>query len=84
MSLAVALCIAWVFASTLVAFLPLRLQYLPGMLLLLSAPALIIYVGASHGWIWVLPAALAFLSMYRNPLRYLWQTWRDRKTGERT
>lgn len=79
MSLSIALALGWVFASTIVAFLPMQRQYLPGGLLLLAAPLLIAYLGLSHGWIWVLPASLAFLSMYRNPLRYLWRKWRGKQ-----
>ena len=67
------LSILWVLASTIVAFLPMRLQYLPGGLLMLSAPVLILAIGVQYGWIWALPALLAFLSMYRNPVRYLWR-----------
>ena len=70
------LAILWVLASTIVAFLPMRLQYLPGGLLMLSAPVLILAIGMQYGWVWALPALLAFLSMYRNPFRYLWRTWR--------
>ena len=65
-------CIAWVFASAGVAMLPMRQQYVPGVALLLAAPILI-------GWIWVdvawwagFAALLAFVSMFRNPLRFFW------------
>lgn len=76
MSVSVLCAVMWVFASTLVAFLPMQRQYLPGGLLLFSAPALIVFLGYQHGWFWVLPATLAFVSMYRNPLRYFWRRWR--------
>ena len=70
------LAILWVLASTVVALLPMRLQYLPGGFLLFTAPMLIVAIGVQHGWAWMIPAVLAFLSMYRNPLRYFWRKWR--------
>ena len=67
------LCILWVFASVLVALLPMRLQYVPGVLLLLAAPVLIFEIAKAVG-IWIaLAAVVAFVSMYRNPLRYFWK-----------
>ncbi len=61
----------WVVAATLVAFLPMRYQIVPGLGLLLSAPVLIWGIGAAYGWIPVLLATAAFVSMFRRPLRYL-------------
>ncbi len=61
----------WVLASAIVAMLPMRRQYAPGLLLLLAAPVLLIYIGLEHGWIWAILGLLAFVSMFRNPLRYL-------------
>jgi len=63
----------WVIAATIVAFLPLRYQYAPGILLLLSAPVLIFFIGRELGWLPAGLAVLAFLSMFRNPLRYFWK-----------
>ena len=80
MSLSLALGALWVLASTIVAFLPMRHQYIPGGTLMFLAPLLILFIGFQHGWIWVVPALLAFLSMYRNPLRYLWRKWRGLPT----
>ena len=71
MSLPLILACLWVVAASIVAFLPLRLQYVPGLLLLLIAPVLILWIGATHGWLWSLPAALALISMFRRPLAYL-------------
>lgn len=72
------LCIFWVFASALVAMLPMRWQYVPGVALLLAAPVLIFLIAQALG-AWVAIAALAaFGSMYRNPLRYFWK----RLTGQ--
>jgi len=66
------LCITWVFASAAVAMLPMRYQYVPGIALLIAAPVLIALI-----WVQVAPwaalaAIAAFVSMFRNPLRYLW------------
>ena len=63
----------WVFAATVTAFLPMRRQMVPGVALLVLAPVLIAWIGMHHGWFWVIPAALAFLSMFRNPLIYFWK-----------
>lgn len=72
------LCIGWVFASVLVALMPMRWQYVPGVLLLLAAPVLIHAIHQALG-VWAAVAgALAFVSMYRNPLRYFWK----RLTGQ--
>lgn len=68
--------IAWVFAATGVAFLPMRRQYVPGVILLAAAPVLIALLWVQYNWIVGVCALLAFLSMFRNPLRYLWKKWR--------
>lgn len=68
----VVLCSLWVLASAVVAMLPMKRQYLPGVILLLAAPVLILLLGLRFGWVVALLAALAFVSMYRNPLRFLW------------
>ena len=73
------LSILWVFAAVTVAMLPLRSQYLPGVILLIAAPALIIAIGMTYSWALALLALLAFLSMFRNPLRYLRARLRGRK-----
>ena len=65
------LAIAWVFASAGVAMLPLRKQYFPALFLLLAAPVLIIMAGMQFGWIYALLGFIAFVSMFRNPLRYI-------------
>ena len=65
-------CLAWVFAATAVAMLPMRHQYMPGVALLVAAPVLILWIGISVAW-WAGALALAaFVSMFRNPLRYFW------------
>lgn len=65
-------CIAWVFAATVVAMLPMRRQYVPGLTLLLAAPLLILWIGIAVSWWAGVLALAAFASMFRNPLRYFW------------
>jgi len=65
-------CIGWVFAATAVAMLPMRHQYVPGVALLIAAPLLILWIAIAVAW-WAGALALAaFVSMFRNPLRYFW------------
>ncbi len=66
------LCIAWVFASAAVAMLPMRLQYIPGVALLLAAPILIAMLWVQVAWWAGLLALCAFISMFRNPLKFFW------------
>jgi hypothetical protein len=70
------LCIGWVFASAAVAMLPMRLQYVPGVALMLAAPVLIALVWRDVGAWAGLAALAALVSMYRNPLRYFWARMR--------
>jgi hypothetical protein len=60
----------WVIASAAVAMLPMRMQMVPGLALLLAAPVLLAWIGWAHGWVWLALGVLAFVSMFRNPLRY--------------
>ena len=70
MSLPLTFAALWVVAGTLVALLPMRFQYPPGLLLLLAAPCLLVWIGVAHG-VWIaIAGALGFVSMYRHPLRY--------------
>ena len=80
MSLSTILAALWVLAATVVAFLPMRRQYLPGSLLLLAAPVLIVWLGIDHGWMVGVAATFGFVSMFRNPLRYFWRKWRGLPT----
>ena len=66
----------WALAATVVAFLPMRRQYAPGLALLALAPVLIGWLWWDHGWFAGLVALAGFLSMFRNPLRYFWRKWR--------
>lgn len=36
----------------------------------MSAPLLLVWIGWVHGWLWLALGLFAFLSMFRNPLRY--------------
>ncbi|MEX0351528.1 MAG: DUF2484 family protein [Paracoccaceae bacterium] len=81
MSLSILLAMAWVCAATIVALLPMRLQYLPGGALMLAAPVLIVIVGAQYGLLIGLAAFAAFVSMFRKPLAYFWRKWRGLESG---
>ena len=41
------------------------------VILLIAAPVLIILIGLQVGWLYSLLALAAFVSMFRNPLRFL-------------
>lgn len=64
-------CILWVFASVGCAMLPMRRQYVPGVILLIAAPVLIVWIGLQVSWLAAIAAVAAFVSMFRNPLRYI-------------
>lgn len=80
MSLALILACLWVLASALVAMLPYRMQFPPGIALLVLAFPMVGFVGYSHGWIWAAIIVFAVLSMYRNPLRYFLNRARRRES----
>lgn len=80
MSPSLLMAIAWVFAATGVAMLPMRRQYVPGSVLLIAAPVLIGVLGYQHGWIASIGALAAVVSMFRKPLRYYWRKWRGLET----
>jgi hypothetical protein len=60
----------WVLAAAATAMLPMRRQMVPGLALLAAAPLLLVWIGVVHGWLWLAIGLFAFLSMFRNPLRY--------------
>lgn len=70
MSLPLILGCLWVLASAIVAMLPMRRQMVPGVALLISAPLLLGWIAYVHGWVWLVLGLFAFVSMFRNPLRY--------------
>lgn len=80
MTLSAILAALWVIASAIVALLPMKRQYVPGVTLLIAAPILIVWLGYDYGW-WVAVFGLfAFVSMFRNPLRYLYRRARGLET----
>ena len=66
----IALCL-WVLVASIVAMLPMRLQYAPGLALLLAAPFGLAWIASDHGWLIALFGTAAVLSMFRRPLAYL-------------
>ncbi|MAC77527.1 MAG: UDP-N-acetylmuramate--alanine ligase [Rhodobacteraceae bacterium] len=76
MTLSLTLAILWVFASTIVAFLPVERQFRPGSLLLVTAPLLVWGLAHDFGPLAGIAALAAFVSLYRNPLRSLWTLFR--------
>ncbi len=73
---------AWVLASTVVAMLPMKYQFPPGVVLFVSAPALIVWLGYDFGWFIAALAFAAFASMYRNPLKFYWRRWTGQEVEE--
>lgn len=69
----------WVVCATIVAFLPMRYQYLPGAILLVVAPFIIGWMAWNHGWWIALIGVFALVSMFRRPLYYYYR----RARGER-
>lgn len=79
MSLSLIIGAFWVLASAVVAMLPMRRQYVPGVALLILAPFVLAFIGYQHGfWLFALGLA-AFLSMFRNPLIYLFRRARGQR-----
>lgn len=76
MTLTILLAALWGVAATIVAFLPMRLQYAPGLALMIAAPLLVVLLAVQVHWLVGLGALLGFVSMFRNPLRYFWRKWR--------
>ncbi len=70
MSLALILASFWIVASAFTAMLPYRMQFPPGIALLVLSVPLLIFIGISHGFIWVALFLFAIGSMFRNPLIY--------------
>ncbi|MCF6234137.1 MAG: DUF2484 family protein [Rhodobacteraceae bacterium] len=68
--------VLWVFAATGVALLPMRRQFPPGVVLLIAAPVIIFWLGMDFGLIIGAAASAAFISMFRNPIRFYWRKWR--------
>lgn len=73
MSLPLIFACLWVIAGTFVSFLPMRLQYPPGVMLLVAAPCLLIWIGFEHGFWLAFACTLGFASMFRRPLSHFAQ-----------
>ncbi|MBW4960482.1 DUF2484 family protein [Sulfitobacter sp. CW3] len=73
------LCLIWVFLSATVATLPLRMQFIPGAILLVAGPVLIIVIGFEVGFVFSVIALAAYVSMFRNPLLFLLAKLRGQK-----
>ena len=70
MSLPLLLGCVWVIAATITAMLPMKQQMVPGMTLLVLAPVLLLWIGLTHGLLWVGLGLFALVSMFRRPLIY--------------
>lgn len=79
MTLSAIIACLWVVASAIVAFLPMKHQYRPGVALLVAAPFLILWLGYDYGWWLSLIGLFAFGSMFRNPLIYIYRRLRGEK-----
>ncbi|WP_341234306.1 DUF2484 family protein [uncultured Sulfitobacter sp.] len=73
------LCLIWVFLSATVATLPLRMQFIPGAILLVAGLVLIVVIGFEVGFVFSVIALAAYVSMFRNPLLFLLAKLRGRK-----
>lgn len=60
----------WVLGAAATAFLPMRAQMVPGLLLLAAAPVLLVWIAVIHGWLWAAFGLFACVSMFRRPLRH--------------
>jgi len=81
MSYSLTLAALWALAATVVALLPMRFQFVPGICLLMAAPVVIALIGQQHG-VWVaLLGVVAFVSMFRHPLMYYYRRFRGMEEG---
>jgi len=71
MTISLTLACVWVVAAAVVAFLPMRLQYVPGLSLLALAVPLLVYIGIQHSFWVVLLAVGGLISMFRRPLWFM-------------
>ena len=62
MTLSLILASVWAILATALAFLPMRLQFAPGIVLLVLALPLLVFIGLQHG--------PGIVSMFRRPLAY--------------
>lgn len=78
MSLSLILACVWALAATITALLPMRLQFPPGLTLLVLAPFLIGFIGYEHGILPALAGFAGFVSMFRRPLIFYARKWSGR------
>lgn len=79
MSLSLITASLWVIAATITALLPMRHQYKPGITLLVLAPIILLWIGYDKGWVLAVIGLVGFLSMFRNPLIYLYKRARGQR-----
>jgi hypothetical protein len=82
MPLSLTLAALWVIAAACVAMLPMRWQYVPGLVLLILAVPLVVMVAREVGWIWVIAVLFAILSMFRRPFGAIARHLGRRMKGE--
>ena len=82
MSLSLILACLWVIAAAVVAMLPMRRQFAPGIGLLIGAPFILAYLGYQHNFWVVLAASVAIVSMFRRPLFYMLKRMKSRIGGQ--
>lgn len=74
----------WVLGCTFTAFLPMRRQYVPGLTLLISLPFLLVALAYQHGpWV-PLAVVAAAISLFRRPLKHLFQWLYARLKGAKS
>lgn len=66
----IALCVL-LLAATSLAFLPVRKQIVPGMVLGVAAIAILIWVGVENGWWWTVAGLAAMASLGRNGVKQI-------------
>lgn len=82
MPLSLTLACLWVLAGAIVAMLPIRYQYVPGLALLVLSVPLVVYIGRDLGGVWAAVVLFAVLSMFRRPLVALVRHLHRRLVGE--
>ncbi|MEO0991240.1 MAG: DUF2484 family protein [Pseudomonadota bacterium] len=63
----------WGLTAAIVALLPMRRHYVPGVALLVSVPVLLGWIVWDHGALVFALGLCAFTSKFRNPLIYFWR-----------
>lgn len=66
----------WVLAASGVAMLSMRWQFRLVPILFVFAVVLMGLIAKSYGWVAFVAVLIAFVSMFRHPLRYVWRRLR--------